>query len=119
MKVIKNINNNVSLCLDSNQNEVIAFGKGIGFTKPPYEIGLNKIERVYYDVEPTYVQMINDIPEQIIDISTKVIDYARMKLDNNVSSNIVFTLADHIQFAIRRYQENMDLKLPIIHDIQS
>lgn len=118
MKVIKNINNNVSLCLDSNQNEVIAFGKGIGFTKPPYEIGLNKIERVYYDVEPTYVQMINDIPEQIIDISTKVIDYARMKLDNNVSSNIVFTLADHIQFAIRRYQENMDLKLPIIHDIQ-
>ena len=73
MKVIKNINNNVSLCLDSNQNEVIAFGKGIGFTKPPYKIGLNKIERVYYDVEPTYVQMINDIPEQIIDISTKVI----------------------------------------------
>ncbi|MDY4640167.1 MAG: PRD domain-containing protein [Erysipelotrichaceae bacterium] len=118
MKVIKNINNNVSLCLDSNQNEVIAFGKGIGFTKPPYEIALNKIERVYYDVEPTYVQMINDIPEQIIDISTKVIDYARMKLDNNVSSNIVFTLADHIQFAIRRHQENMDLKLPIIHDIQ-
>lgn len=118
MKVIKNINNNVALCLDSKQNEVVAFGKGIGFAKPPYEIELSKIQRVYYDVEPAYIQMINDIPAEIIEIATKVIDYARLKLDNDISSNIVFTLADHIHFAIRRYQENMNLKLPIIHDIQ-
>ena len=37
MKVIKNINNNISLCLDSRNNEVVAFGKGIGIPKPPYE----------------------------------------------------------------------------------
>lgn len=36
MRVVKNINNNISLCLDSHNNEVIAFGKGIGFMKPPY-----------------------------------------------------------------------------------
>lgn len=28
MKVIKKINNNVALCLDGNQRELIAFGNG-------------------------------------------------------------------------------------------
>ena len=42
MRVIRNINNNVALCLDGNGNEVVAFGKGIGFKKPPYDRALSK-----------------------------------------------------------------------------
>ena len=118
MKVIKNINNNVSLCLDSNNNEVIAFGKGIGFMKPPYEIPLDKIQKTYYDVDPIYISMINDIPEEILDISLQVVDIARSQLENSISSNIVFTLADHIHFAIQRYQQHLNISLPIIYDIQ-
>ena len=118
MKVIKNINNNVSLCLDSNNIEVVAFGKGIGFTKPPHEVDLNQVQRTYYDIDPMYINMISDIPEEILDISDNIINYARIKLDNPVSSNIVITLADHINFAIQRYKENMNIKLPIVHDIQ-
>ena len=118
MKVIKNINNNVSLCLDSNNIEVVAFGKGIGFTKPPYEVDLNQVQRTYYDIDPMYITMISDMPEEILDISDNIINYARIKLDNPVSSNIVITLADHINFAIQRYKENMNIKLPIVHDIQ-
>lgn len=118
MKVIKNINNNVALCLDSQNNEVVAFGKGIGFTKPPYEIDLSRVQRTYYDIDPAYISMINDIPEDILDISDKVINFARMKLENPISSNIVITLADHINFSIKRFTENMNLKLPIVNDIQ-
>ena len=118
MKVIKNINNNVSLCLDSNNIEVVAFGKGIGFTKPQYEVDLNQVQRTYYDIDPMYINMISDIPEEILDISDNIINYARIKLENPVSSNIVITLADHINFAIQRYKENMNIKLPIVHDIQ-
>ena len=33
MKVVKKINNNVAICLDSNNCELVAFGKGIGFPK--------------------------------------------------------------------------------------
>ena len=60
MKVIKNINNNVSLCLDSQNNEVVVFGKGIGFMKPPYEIDLKQIQRTYYGIDSSYISMIND-----------------------------------------------------------
>jgi beta-glucoside operon transcriptional antiterminator len=41
-----------------------------------------------------------------------------MKLENSISSNIVFTLADHINFAVKRYNEKMNIKLPILYDIQ-
>ena len=118
MKVIKNINNNVSLCLDSNNNEVVAFGKGIGFTKPPYEVDLDKIQRTYYGIDPTYINMINDIPEDILDISDKIINYARMKLENPVSSNIVITLADHINFAIARYAKGINLENALLWEIK-
>ena len=55
MKVIKNINNNVAICVDDNGHEVVAMGKGIGFSKPPYEVDLSKIDRTYYSLDSHYV----------------------------------------------------------------
>lgn len=34
MKIKRNINNNVSLCIDSKNNDVVVFGKGVGFYRP-------------------------------------------------------------------------------------
>lgn len=118
MKVIKKINNNCALCLDNKDHKVVAFGKGIGFKTPPYEIETHQIHRLYYDIDTEYVKMINDIPEDVFELSAKVIEYAKTKLDNLTNPNVVFTLADHINFAIKRYKENIDVKLPIINDIQ-
>jgi beta-glucoside operon transcriptional antiterminator len=118
MRVIKKINNNVALCLDNSGNEVVAFGKGIGFRQPPYEVPLSLIKRTYYSINPIYLEMVNDIPLEVFETSAKIVDYGRTKLSNLSNSNIVFTLADHINFAIRRYKENMMVSLPIIYDIQ-
>ena len=38
MRVLRTINNNVVICLDNNENEVVAFGKGIGFNKKKNDI---------------------------------------------------------------------------------
>lgn len=118
MRVIKKINNNVSLCMDSRNREVVAFGKGIGFARPPYEIELSRIERVFYDVNPMYINMVEQIPEEILKISMQIIDHTRDVLEDPVSSNLVFTLADHLYFAIRRNEENMSVKLPILYDVE-
>lgn len=118
MKAIKRINNNVCLCIDSKGKEIVARGRGIGFHDFPYELDVKDVERTYYDVSENYISMINDIPEDIIDIATETIDYARNILENGISSNIVFTLADHINFTIERFKKNMDIRLPIIYDIQ-
>ncbi len=118
MKVIKNINNNVSICLDSTGKEVIVTGKGVGFRKPPYELKLSEIEHTYYDVDKVYISMIRDLPEGVLKVSNEIICYARKKYDMLFSSNIVFTLADHINFAIKRNKENIKVKLPIVNDIE-
>ena len=48
LRVIKNINNNVAICLDEHNREAVVFGKGIGFIKPPRDVTPDKIERIYY-----------------------------------------------------------------------
>lgn len=118
MKVIRSINNNVAICVDSNGNELVAFGKGIGFQKGPHEIKLNKVERTYYNLNDQYITMINDIPEEIIQISDLIIMYAQSKLKHSLNPNTIITLADHINFSFKRYAENIGITLPIIQDIQ-
>ena len=118
MKAIRRINNNVIVVLDEKGNEIIARGKGIGFHDFPYDVDLKDIERTYYNIDKEYFEMIDEIPDEIIDISTRIIDFARERMGMLEDSNIVFTLADHINFAIKRYKENVPLTLPITNDIQ-
>lgn len=119
MKVIKNINNNVSICLDSTGQQVVAFGKGIGFCKPPYELDIAKVQRTFYDIDPMYIQMIQHIPVEMIELSAQIIDYARNKVEYLMNSSIVFTLADHLTFALQRFQKNMNIDMPIYYDVKS
>ena len=119
MQIIKNINNNFAIAIDGAGNRLIISGKGIGFGSVPRDLeDITRINRSYYDVDEAYISMINEIPEEIIDISNRIIDKARMVIDNAISSNIVFTLADHINFSIQRYKKKMNIKLPIVYDIQ-
>lgn len=118
MKVIKCINNNVAICLDDDNNELVAFGKGIGFKKPPFEVDISIIQKTYYGIDESYAQMINEIPEEILYISEEIIKYAEYKLDFIFNPNIIFTLADHINFAIVRCKEKININLPIIYDVK-
>lgn len=112
MKVIKNINNNVSLCIDSKGRELIAFGKGIGFQKPPYELPLSKIERTFYNVLPDQLALFEQIPEEIFDVTMFIVDMATEKLKAQLNPNITFVLADHINFAIQRHKQGLKVRMP-------
>ena len=119
MKVIKNINNNYAIAIDGSGKQLIVSGRGIGFGEVPREItNLSAINQTFYDIDEEYIQIINSIPEEIIDISAQIISYARNRIDNPISSSIVFTLADHINFSINRYRKNMNIKLPILYDVE-
>lgn len=113
MKVIKNINNNVSLCLDSQNREVIAFGKGIGFTKPPYEIPLKSIERTFYNVDDSYVSILGTIPKEIIDLTIEIVDTATSEYGLQIPSSKIMPIADHIVFALDRKKMDIQIDLPM------
>lgn len=119
MRVIKNINNNVSICLDNNHQQVVVFGKGIGFCKPPYDLDIAKVQRTFYDIDPVYIEMIQAIPIEMIELAAKVVDYGRSKVEYLMNSSITFTLADHLAFAIQRHKRNMVMTMPVYYDIKA
>lgn len=118
MKVIKNINNNVSLCRDSKGREVIAFGKGIGFIKPPYDVPLSKIDRTFYNISDLNYEGIKDIPIPILHAAIRIIDEAERNLNVTLMSSAALALADHINFAIQRLNDHILLEMPLREDIK-
>ncbi|MBQ1508784.1 MAG: PRD domain-containing protein, partial [Erysipelotrichaceae bacterium] len=117
MKVIKNINNNVSHCTDSRGREVIVFGKGVGFFKPGDEIPLAQINRTFYNVKDTDFGIIRQIPTAVITTAITIVDYASEKLSVTFPSSSAIALADHLQFAIDRHDQNIYLPQPLLQDI--
>ncbi|WP_298733673.1 PRD domain-containing protein [uncultured Subdoligranulum sp.] len=118
MRVVKNINNNISLCLDSHNNEVVAFGKGIGFMKPPYDVPLSKIDRTFYDVSEEQIGLLNRIPEEVLETAAAIVDLANETSGHQFRENVVFTLADHIDFCIQRQKEHIHFKLPLFYEVR-
>lgn len=119
MKVIKKINNNAAICIDSLGNEIVAIGTGIGFPSIPYDIvDLSVIQRSFYDVDSNYLNVLNQISDELFKVTIKIVDMFKNKINDDIGSNIVFTLADHIDFALSRYKKNIKMDYPLQYDIQ-
>lgn len=119
MRVIKRLNNNVAICEDGNGQELIALGKGIGFPKTPYELtDLSKIDMTFYRVSSQTITMLSTIPENVIMISSEIVQRAQKSLKNQFSSNVVFSLADHINFALERIKKNEIFDFSLSYDLQ-
>ena len=119
MIVLKKINNNVAVCKDNNQRELIAFGKGIGFPPTPYELtDLKKIDRTFYNVSEQYISLLNDIPYEVIRFTAEQMLWVQDELPYETGSNFVLTLADHIAFAMERMQKGVYVHMPSVYELE-
>lgn len=118
MKAIKKINNNFALCLDSSGLEMIAYGRGIGFGQFPCEVDLGRLDATYYNVDPQLMAMIVEMSDEVFRVSEEVIRYAQKLSGKPIPNNFVFSLTDHIQFAIQRQQKNIQVKMPFAYEIE-
>lgn len=118
MQVVRNINNNVALCLDSQGNELVAFGRGIGFRKPPYEVELSRIERTFYGVDPKLISAIEDIPSELVLIADEVVQGFVAQTGKTLNPRVAFTLADHLAFAIQRQHKHLVFEVPVEQDVR-
>lgn len=119
VRVIKKLNNNFAICVDRDGDEFIAYGKGIGFPKTPYEItDPTVIDRRFYDVDQKYLALFNELPEKVLHFTVKLVDIARNELDYELNPNIVLTLADHINFCIQRAKQHIYVQMPLIYEVE-
>ncbi|GAJ26968.1 beta-glucoside bgl operon antiterminator, BglG family [Liquorilactobacillus sucicola DSM 21376 = JCM 15457] len=119
MKAVKKINNNVAVCVDNNGDELVAFGKGIGFCRMPYEIkDMRKITMTFYRLDTHNFQLLKEIPENIFEISAQIVNRAQKVLARELNPNVIFSLADHINFAIIRQKKYREMNLPFSYDVK-
>ncbi len=118
MKITKKINNNVALAVDSAGKDLVVFGKGVGFPAMPYELtDLNKIQRTFYDIKANYVELASSLPEDMILLAADIVERAQESLECGLNPNLPFTLADHLNFAVERTLNGMELNTPLAYDV--
>lgn len=118
LRITKKINNNVALAQDSAGKEIVVFGRGIGFPAMPYELtDLSKIQRTFYDIKSSYVELAAALPEDLILLAADIAELARCDLDCDLNPNLPITLADHLNFAIERFQTGLEVHSPLAYDI--
>jgi len=119
MWITKSINNSCAFGRDSQGNDVIVFGKGLGYRRPPYELDdLSRIERTFYGVKPAVANMLADIPGEYVLVASDIATLARAELGVELNPNFPVTLADHLNFAIARHAKGLDLETPLAHDVR-
>ena len=73
MLVYKKLNNNVAVCKDGNNKDVVVFARGIGFREMPYELtDMSTVERTFYGISNSYIGLVNDIDKEMFDISSTI-----------------------------------------------
>ncbi len=119
MKAIKKINNNVAICVDGNNKELVAFGRGIGFPNMPYEIeDLNLISMTFYKIDQSFYNLFSEIPDDILEVAAIITMKAQSTLKAQLNPNLVVGLADHINFALIRLRKFKKMKMLFSYDIE-
>lgn len=121
MKIVKKLNNNVVLAQDRAGRELIVFGKGVGFPAMPYELeDLSRIQRTFYNVQPQYMALLNDLPQEMIFLAADIAENAQDELDCELRiQNLTFSLADHLNYAVERACSGLDVTTPLAFDVKN
>lgn len=121
MQIVRIFNNNAVLALDDEGDEVVAMGKGLGFSQHVgNEVDETKIEKIFKEnavdipVEELFVQL--STPE--IDSLIAIIDLATTTLNEKYQANLYITLADHIHFALERFEKGLVITNPLAWNIR-
>lgn len=115
------LNNNVVLSINSEGQEIVFMGKGIGFQKKPGDVlDENKIEKEFVLKDTLalnqFQQLIKNIPAEEIELVKQIVDLAEIELDLKLSSNIYLTLTDHLHAALQRAKENIQVPNPLLFE---
>lgn len=105
-KILKVLNSSVVL-IDSNQQKMIALGKGIGFGKKPGEIiSDDSIDEIYlpYDEGKAMqlLDLIKEVPLTYFELTKAMVSSMEKRLGKRLNSSIYLTLPDHLHFSVER-----------------
>lgn len=110
MITVKKSLNNSMLLVDYDQQEMILFGKGIGFgTKPGTLCDISHVEKVFIPLQDLksrhFLSLTDTIPAAFFDLTHDIISQAQTAFSEKLNSVLFFTLAEHLWFAAERLEK--------------
>lgn len=123
--IIKRIlTNNAVVIDDENQQEKIVCGKGIAFKKRPgMEIDEMSINQMFIleggGEYSRFEQLLKDVPLEYLELSSEIINMAKLEFAKKFKDNVIITLSDHLYVAIKRCREGMTISNPLLWDIKN
>lgn len=123
MKIGKILNNNVAVIYEEGKPEKIVMGCGITFQKRVGDtIDETKVDKIFSLINPDtnskLQQLLREIPIEYLELSEKIIEYAKTKAERTLNEFIYITLLDHIYMAIIRQKEGISVKNLMLWDIK-
>lgn len=122
-RVTKALNHNAVLAIEKDgTKEYLILGKGIGFGKKVSEyISPTKDCHIYSlqnGQEPQNTKaLIRNMNPKYLEIANAILDKAEKEF-GAVDRSILFPMADHISFAVKRMQKGEEISNPLTQDIQ-
>lgn len=123
MRVLKAINNNVVSCVDDSGREVIAMGKGLGFRSKAGDVlhsqDAEKVFRMESVEEASrFKDVLGQLPVGLLELCSRIIDYANHVLGRQLSESIYLTLTDHVNFALERVRQGIQMHNALITEMR-
>ncbi len=118
MRAIQRINHNAALCEDGAGRQLIALGRGIGFGDMPHDVALEDIQRTFYGIDRKYLAFISEVDPDVLEFAAQLADIVTQQVSYELSPNLPITLADHLQFALKRAREHLVVPMPLAEDVE-
>lgn len=122
MRISRIYNNNVALSTDFKGQEVVVIGRGLAFGKRKGDmVDPTKVEQTFVPDSSTTNERLTwsleQIPSEILSLATEL----EQELINNhgikISHSFIIPLADHINYAIVRQREGIEVDYPLTLEV--
>lgn len=120
--LIKKILSNNVVLVEKNQKNYVLVGKGIGFGKKKGDFleDLKEIEEKFISLEGLsdfeHEHFLETIDPKIIEICNKIFEMASCELKENLNPKIHAGLIDHVNLAIKRLREGIEIVNPFLFE---
>ncbi len=108
---VKSLNNNLVLAHNDQRKEYVLFGKGIGFKKKKNDpIDESLITKVFQaNANQDISALMENVTPDVLAVTESIMELGEKRMGKKLSASLLVSLSDHIQSAISRQKEGIEL----------
>lgn len=119
LTIIKSLNNNIVLAKSKKNEELIMFGTGIGYKKKRGDlVDQNEATKIFKAEKHVQTsEFLEQISPELLTVTEKIVRIGEEKLHKKLNQSILFSLADHLQFATDENNKEVNKDNPLQWEI--